>query len=54
MLAAPQIALEAAAKVARDAGITPYILGDSLEGEAREMGIVMAGMARHVATREGS
>ena len=52
IVAAPQIALEAAAKVAREAGITPYILGDSLEGEAREMGIVMAGMARHVATRE--
>ena len=32
LFAAPQIALEAAAKVARDAGITPYILGDSLEG----------------------
>lgn len=51
IIAAPQIALEAAAEVARKAGITPYILGDSIEGEARDVGIVMAGMARQVATR---
>jgi hydroxypyruvate reductase len=48
MITAPQIALETAAKVARDAGITPYILGDSLEGEARDLGTVMAGIARQV------
>ena len=51
MITAPQIALEAAARVARDAGITPYILGDSLEGEARDLGKAMAGIARQVATR---
>src|SRR6476620_9557508 len=33
IITAPQIALEAAAQVARDAGLTPHILGDSLEGE---------------------
>ena len=49
LITAPQIALEAAAKVARDAGITPYILGDSLEGEAREVGKTIAGIARQVA-----
>ena len=49
MITAPQIALEAAAKVARSAGITPYILGDSLEGEARDMGKALAGIARQVA-----
>ena len=49
MITAPQIALEAAAQVARDAGITPYILGDSLEGEARDLGKAMAGIARQVA-----
>ncbi len=51
MIATPQMALEAAAGVARAAGVTPYILGDSIEGEARDVGIVMAGMARQVAAR---
>lgn len=51
MITAPQLALEAAAEVARAAGVTPYILGDSLEGEARDVGTVMAGMARQVAQR---
>ena len=51
IITAPQIALEAAASVARAAGITPYILGDSLEGEARDLGKTMAGIARQVATR---
>jgi glycerate 2-kinase len=49
MITAPQMALEAAAKVARSAGHTPYILGDSLEGEARDMGKALAGIARQVA-----
>jgi len=48
LIATPQQSLEAAAKVALNAGITPLILGDSLEGEAREMAVVMAGMARQV------
>lgn len=48
MIATPQMALEAAAKVAREAGITPLILGDAIEGEAREVAMVMAGMARQV------
>ena len=51
MITAPQIALEAAAKVARNAGIAAHILGDSLEGEARDLGKAMAGIARQVATR---
>jgi len=49
MIAAPQMALEAAAAVAREAGVTPLILGDSIEGEAREVGRVMAGVASQVA-----
>lgn len=49
LIAAPQMSLEAAAEVARKAGVTPVILGDALEGEAREMGIVMSGIARAVA-----
>ena len=51
IIAAPQLALEAAAAVAREAGITAHILGDSLEGEARDVGLVMAGIARQVALR---
>lgn len=49
MIATPQMALEAAAAVARKAGVPVHILGDSIEGEAREVGIVMAGIARQVA-----
>ena len=48
MIATPQMALEAAAGLAREAGVTPIILGDALEGEAREAGILMAGIARSV------
>jgi hydroxypyruvate reductase len=49
MIATPQMALEAAAAVARAAGVAVHILGDSIEGEAREVGTVMAGIARQVA-----
>jgi hydroxypyruvate reductase len=49
MVATPQMGLEAAAAVARDAGVTPYILGDAIEGEARDVGKTMAGIAHHVA-----
>jgi hydroxypyruvate reductase len=49
MLATPQRSLEAAAAVARAAGFTPLLLGDALEGEAAEVGRVMAGIARSVA-----
>jgi hydroxypyruvate reductase len=50
LLAAPSLALDAAANTARDEGLTPIILGDAIEGEARELGTVMAGIARSVAT----
>ena len=49
VVAKPQASLEAAAALAREAGITPVILGDSIEGEAREVAQVMAGIARQVA-----
>lgn len=48
MIATPQSSLEAAAAVAREAGCTPLILGDAIEGEAREVAKVMAGIARQV------
>ena len=51
LIAAPQASLEAAAALARSAGIAPFILGDGLEGEARDVGVVLAGIARQVATR---
>jgi hydroxypyruvate reductase len=51
LIATPQMALEAAAEVARRAGFATYILGDSIEGEARDVGAVMAGIARQVALR---
>jgi glycerate 2-kinase len=49
MIATPQMSLEAAAAVARHAQVTPVILGNAIEGEAREVGRVMAGIARQVA-----
>lgn len=51
MITAPQIALEAATKVAQQAGFTPYILGDSLEGEARDVAKTLAGITRQVVLR---
>jgi hydroxypyruvate reductase len=47
----PQMALEAAAEIGRRAGLAVHILGDSIEGEARDVGIVMVGIARQVARR---
>jgi hydroxypyruvate reductase len=51
MIATPQQALEAAAQVAREAGLAAHILGDALEGEARDVGKVLAGIALQVAER---
>ena len=51
LITTPQLALEAAAKVAQAAGVTPYILGDAIEGEARDVGKVLAGIALQVAKR---
>lgn len=45
LIATPFRSLEAAAALARAAGYSPLILGDRLEGEARELGRVMAGIA---------
>ena len=51
VVANAQQALEAAARVARDAGYEPLILGDALEGEAREVALVHAGIARQARRR---
>lgn len=45
IVARPQASLLAAAEVARAAGCTPLLLGDAIEGEAREVGRVLAGIA---------
>jgi hydroxypyruvate reductase len=51
MIATPQMALDAAAKLARDKSVPAYILSDRIEGESRDVGKVMAAIAQQVATR---
>jgi glycerate 2-kinase len=51
-IATPQMALEAAAGVARAAGLAAHILSDAIEGEARDVGKVLAGVALQVAERD--
>ncbi|BAS39042.1 hydroxypyruvate reductase [Klebsiella oxytoca] len=48
MISTPQLALETAADMATKQGLSAYILGDSIEGESRDVGKVMAGIARQV------
>ena len=49
IIATPQMALEAAAEVGRAAGYASHILGDAIEGEARDVGKVFAAIAAHAA-----
>ena len=51
LIATPQLALEAAARKANEAGIDAHILSDAIEGEARDVGAVMAGIAKQVSRR---
>jgi len=48
VIAAPQASLEAAVAVALDHGVQPLVLGDAIEGEARDVAKVMAGIAQQV------
>jgi glycerate 2-kinase len=50
IVATPHMALQAAADTARQAGVMPLILGDAIEGEAREVGMAMAGRALRMAS----
>ncbi|ODV10220.1 MAG: hydroxypyruvate reductase [Rubrivivax sp. SCN 70-15] len=50
-IATPQMALEAAARVARDAGLAVHLLGDAIEGEARDVGRTLAGITLQIARR---
>ena len=52
VVATAQLALEAAAAMARTHGYAPLLLGDSIEGEAREIAIMHAGIARQVLLRD--
>ncbi len=51
MMATPQMSLEAAAALARQAGVEAHILSDEIEGESRIVGQVHAALARQVARR---
>ena len=51
LIATPRQSLEAAAALARSAGIEAHILSDEIEGESREVGKVHAAIARAVAQR---
>jgi hydroxypyruvate reductase len=51
VVAASQMSLEAAAGAARAAGITPHILSDSIQGEARDVGAVHAAIVRQIVAR---
>ncbi|MDK4717881.1 glycerate kinase [Rhizobium sp. CNPSo 3968] len=48
IIASPRMALEACAASAKASGVTPIILGDALEGESKELGRLMAGIATSV------
>jgi glycerate 2-kinase len=49
MIATPQQSLQAAAELARSAGIGVHVLSDEMEGESREVGKVHAALARYIA-----
>jgi hydroxypyruvate reductase len=51
LIATPQQSLQAAADLARSAGLAAHILSDEMEGESREVGRVHAALARAVARR---
>jgi hydroxypyruvate reductase len=53
LIATPQQSLEAAAQVARAAGLNAYVLSDEIEGESREVGKVHAALARASARGAG-
>ncbi|MCD9672803.1 MULTISPECIES: glycerate kinase [Klebsiella] len=48
LIASPSGALQAVANIAEHFHFSPLILGDALEGESSQLGIVMAGIARSI------
>ena len=51
VVASAALSLDAAAAAARSKGITPVILSDAIEGEARDVGLVHAAIARETRLR---
>jgi glycerate 2-kinase len=51
LVATPQQSLDAAAALARSAGIEAHVLSDEIEGESREVAKVHAALARQIARR---
>jgi len=54
MTARPAASLEAAADAARKAGVEPIMLGDSLEGEARDIAVEHAALALKICAEGGA
>lgn len=54
LIATPQQSLEAAAAAARQAGLAAHILSDEIEGEAQDIGLMHAALARAVARGQGA
>jgi len=52
LVATPALALQAAAAVAQQQGVAVHVLGDAIEGEAKDVGKILAGMATHVAQHQ--
>ncbi|MBU4531892.1 MAG: glycerate kinase [Alphaproteobacteria bacterium] len=52
IIASACLSLEAAAELARGRGVAAIILSDAIEGEARDVGLVHAAIAREVASRD--
>jgi glycerate 2-kinase len=50
VIATAHQSLEAAAECVRQSGYTPFILGDTITGEAKDVALVHAGLAREVLT----
>ncbi|WP_068108267.1 glycerate kinase type-2 family protein [Tropicimonas marinistellae] len=52
LVATPQMSLAAASRVARGTGHSVHVLGDAIEGEARDVATVMAGIAKYIAQHD--
>lgn len=52
MIATPQMALQAAADKAQELGVTPMILSDRIEGEARDCALMHAAIAQQIITHQ--
>ena len=52
VIASAGVSLQAAAEIALSHGLTPHILSDSIEGEARDVALVHAAIAREIAKHD--